>query len=204
MSRAGDAAGLLVADEVQDDSAVAEQCELARRQGAVEHADEAALHVGRAAPADPAVPPPGAKLIRILRRDDIEVPVEVDRARAVADRAAHDARVLELAERGDLDQLGRQPEAPHRRVQGTSAPAELAPRRFSVSIATSSPSRPAIASALGSSHACASAAGSISGFPARARSIAGSPRGRAAGVPAASRRGSVTAARTPRGGGSSP
>ena len=54
---AGDAAGLLVADEVQDDPPVAEQAELACRSGAVEHAHEPALHVRAAAPGDPPVRP---------------------------------------------------------------------------------------------------------------------------------------------------
>ena len=129
VSRPGDAARLLVADEVQHDPAVAQQRELASRQGAVEHAHQAALHVGGAASADPALAPLRAKLRRSLRRDDVEVAVEVDRARPVADGAAHDAGILQLADRRHLDQLRRQTELPQRLVQRASAAAEPATRR---------------------------------------------------------------------------
>jgi hypothetical protein len=49
---AGGAAGLLVAHEVKDDLAVLEQAELAGGGGAVEHRDQAALHVRGATPDD--------------------------------------------------------------------------------------------------------------------------------------------------------
>ena len=126
---AGRAAGLLVAHEVQDDAGVAEQAELARRERAVEHADEPALHVGGAAPDDPPAVPQRTQLRRVLHRHDVEVAVEVDRARAVADAAADDARLLERAGRRELDQLRGGAEPLHRRVQHAPAAAEPAPRR---------------------------------------------------------------------------
>ena len=52
---AGGAAGLLVADEVEDDPAAVEQAERLGGGGAVEHGDQAALHVRAAAADDPPV-----------------------------------------------------------------------------------------------------------------------------------------------------
>ena len=126
---ADDTAGLLVAHEVQDDPAVAEQAESARRGGAVEHAHEPALHVGGTAADDPAVGPPGPELLTRLRRDDVEVPVEVDRPRARSGAAADDARLLEAGARRQLDQLGREIQREHRVAQQSPALAEPAARR---------------------------------------------------------------------------
>jgi hypothetical protein len=124
MARTCRTAGLLVADEVKPNSAVAQQAQLARRGGAVDHAHQAALHVRRAAPDDPAVLPPRPELLGRLRRDDVEVPVEVDRPRPLARTAKHDARFLEPASRRKLDQLGRQTQPRQRLVQGSAATTE--------------------------------------------------------------------------------
>ena len=125
----GRAAGLLVADAVEDDPAIAEQAELAGGDGAVEHRDQAALHVRGPAAADPSVAALRLELRPALRRDDVEVPVEVDELRAVADAPAHDRGVLQRAGRRELDQLGRDPEPLHRVAQHLRAAAERAAGR---------------------------------------------------------------------------
>ena len=113
---AGDAARLLVAHEVQDDPVLAEQAEIARRGGAVEHAHEAALHVGGAAPDDPAVRPLRPELLARLRRDDVEVAVEVDRPRRPPPRC----RVRRRAPRGPRSPAARS--APATRLEAGSSP----------------------------------------------------------------------------------
>jgi hypothetical protein len=87
---------------------VAEQAELTRRRGTVEHADEPALNVGRATADDPPGLPSRAKLRRGLRRDDVEMPVEVDDPWSHSDAAANDAGLLEATALRKLDQLGRE------------------------------------------------------------------------------------------------
>jgi hypothetical protein len=129
MPRAGDASRLLVADEVEHDAGIAQQPELARSRRAVEHAHEAALHVGRAAPDDPAVTALRLELRRILRRHDVEVAVEVDDPRSLPDAAAHDARLLELAARRQLDQLRAQIQPLHRVLEHSPAATQPAARR---------------------------------------------------------------------------
>jgi hypothetical protein len=120
--RAGGAAGLLVADEVEDNPASVEQAELAGGGGAVEHRDQAALHVRGAASDDPPVVPFRLELRGALGRDHVEVPVVVDEAAvAAADSAAHDRRRFEAAGRRELDQLGREAEPVQRIVQDPRA-----------------------------------------------------------------------------------
>jgi len=114
MAGARSAAGFLVADEVEDDAAAVEEAELACGPGAVEHAHQPALHVGGAAPEQPAVAPLRSQLRRVLHRDDVEVPVEVDGLGAVAHPAAHDARLFELAARRQREQLRGEVELGHR------------------------------------------------------------------------------------------
>ena len=109
---------------MEDDPHVAEQPELPRRRGTVEHAHDAALHVRRPAADDPPVRPQRTELRGILGRDDVEVPVEVNGARPVTRPAADDARILELRDRLELDHLGREPEPLHRLVQDRCAPPE--------------------------------------------------------------------------------
>ncbi|HYP47204.1 MAG TPA: hypothetical protein VEQ61_01075 [Thermoleophilaceae bacterium] len=123
------AARLLVAHEVEDDSPVVEHSQLVRRCRAVEHAHEAALHVCAAAPADPPILAPRPKLLALLRRHDVEVPVEVHDARAVPDLPPNDARVAQAARRLELHQLCGEPELRHRVVQHGRTAAKLATRR---------------------------------------------------------------------------
>ena len=119
--RAGGATGLLVADEVEDDPAPVEQAELARGRRAVEHRDQAALHVRRAAPDDPAVAALGLELRRALRGDDVEVPVVVHELGPAAGAAAHDRRSLDL--------LRREAEPVHLVAQQAGAARQLAAGR---------------------------------------------------------------------------
>jgi hypothetical protein len=79
-----------------------------RRRGTVEHADEPALNVGRATADDPPGLPSRAKLRRGLRRDDVEMPVEVGDPWSHSDAAANDAGLLEATALRKLDQLGRE------------------------------------------------------------------------------------------------
>ena len=106
-----------------------EQTQVARGRRAVEHADEAALHVGSAAPDDPPVRPARLELRPRLRRHDVEVPVEVDRPLPRADARAQHARLLEFACRRQLDQLGRQAQPRHRLGERAATAAEPAARR---------------------------------------------------------------------------
>ena len=59
----------------------------------------------------------GRELRARLRRHDVEVPVEVDRPRPVADAAADDARLLELAAAGSSISSGERPRRVHRVAQ---------------------------------------------------------------------------------------
>ena len=129
ISRTGSASGLLVAHEVQHDPTLTQEIELSRGQGAVEHAHQAALHVGGPTSDDPAVAPLRLEPRGVLGRDDVEVAVEVDRARTVADAGANDAGVLQLAGGRELDDLGREAQFLHRIVQNTSALTQPASRR---------------------------------------------------------------------------
>ena len=129
VSGAGGAAGLLVADEMEDDPAIAEQAELTGGGGAVQHRHEPALHVGAATPGDAAVAALRLELRRGLRRHDVEVPVEVDEAGAAAGAPAHHRRALQRAGRLELDQLGRELEAVHGVPEQPGAAAELAAGR---------------------------------------------------------------------------
>ena len=103
---------------------VAEQLELHGRRGAVEHAHETALHVRRPAADDPPVRPPRTELRGVLRRDDVEVPVEVDGARPRACATEDDAGLLEARDGLELDHLGGEAEPPHRLAQDRSASPE--------------------------------------------------------------------------------
>ena len=128
--RAGHAAGLLVADEVQHDPAVAEQPELARRGGAVEHADQAALHVGGAAPGDPAVAPLRAE----LRRDPAPGRRRSGRgSRPCRGPSPTPPRTMHGSSSSRLGassiSSGARPSRCHRVVQEPSAPAEPATGR---------------------------------------------------------------------------
>jgi len=71
----------------------------------------------------------GRKLRAALCRHDVEVPVEVDRPRALTGAAAHDARVLELTVRGELDQVRGEAEPFHGVAQDARAAAEPATGR---------------------------------------------------------------------------
>jgi hypothetical protein len=86
---------------------VTEQSEFPGGSGTVEHAHEAALHIRGPTTHDLSVTPHRAKLIPSLCRDDVEMPVEVDRPRVVADHTADDAWALELTARRQLNQLWR-------------------------------------------------------------------------------------------------
>jgi hypothetical protein len=105
MAGPGGAAGLLVADEVKDDPAIAEQAELARGGRAVEHRDQPALHVRTAAPDDPPVAALRLELRGALCGNDVEVPVVVEERRTAADAPAHNGGLLEAPGRSELDQL---------------------------------------------------------------------------------------------------
>lgn len=65
-----------------------------------------------------------------LRRNDVEMPVEVDDPGAAADAATHDARIRKPAGRRELDQLGRGAQPRHRVEQDPSATAEPAAGRI--------------------------------------------------------------------------
>ena len=143
---AGGAARLLVADEVQDDPAAVEQAELARGGGAVEHRDEAALHVGRPAPDDPPVAPLRLELRRALRRDDVEVPVEVDEPRRRRPRCRGRSPAARSAR-------ARSPAARARRAAERAQRPSSRPGGFSVGMRTSASRSAAISSARSSSQA---------------------------------------------------
>ena len=67
----------------------------------------------------------GSNCVAALRGDDVEVPVEVDEPLPRARAAAHDARVV-----AELDQLRREVEPRHRRVQHRAALAQPAAGRI--------------------------------------------------------------------------
>ena len=69
------------------------------------------------------------ELRAILCRNHVEVPVEVHRSTAIADGAAHDARILELADGLEFDQLRRETQPFHGVAHEPSAAAEVAARR---------------------------------------------------------------------------
>ncbi len=121
VARTDRAASLLVTDQVDDDATVAEQAELVGCRRAVEHADDAALHVGGAAADDRAVPALRGELRPVLDGHDVEVAVEVDQLLPVADGAAHDARVLDRAGRLNREDLRRQAEPIHLLAQQLGA-----------------------------------------------------------------------------------
>src|SRR5918996_1790466 len=122
----GRAAGLLVADEVKNDLASVEQAKLSGGGGAVEHRDQAALHVRGPAPDDLPVAALRLELFGALCRNHVEVPVVVDELRAAADAAAHDGRFLEAPCRRKLDHLRREAQPLHRVAKHARAAPELA------------------------------------------------------------------------------
>ena len=123
------AAGLLVADAVDHDPAGGEQPELACGRGAVDHADQAALHVGGAAADDPAVAPARGELLAALRGDDVEVAVEVERAVSLAGGPADDPRLPEPLGGVELDHLRCESQAVQRVPQDLGARGQAAARR---------------------------------------------------------------------------
>ena len=145
------AAGLLVADEVQHDAAVAEQAEIAHGDSAVEHAHEAALHVRGTAPDDAAVGPLRLELLTPLRRDDVEVAVEVERSPA-APASRERCTVSSRRPCRELDELGREIEPTIASRRTARTPPARARRVLGVDRNEPS-SRPAISSARASSQA---------------------------------------------------
>ena len=129
VSRAGGAAGLLVAHEVEDDPPPVEQAQRTRRRRPVEHRDEAALHVRGPAPDHLPVAAHGLELRGALGGDDVEVPVVVDDLRPVAHAAAHDRGILQVPGRRELDQLRREVEPVERLAEHGRAAPQLAARR---------------------------------------------------------------------------
>src|SRR5918999_1304371 len=94
--------------------------------GALEHGDQAALHVRGPAPDDLPVASMRLELLGALGRDHVEVPVVVDELLATADAAAHDGRFLEAPGRRKLDHLRREAQPLHRVAQHACAAPELA------------------------------------------------------------------------------
>ena len=118
--------------------------------GAVEHRDQAALHVRGPAPDHLPVAAHGLELRRALGRDDVEVPVVVDELRPVAHAAAHDRGLLRLPVGGARSAPARSPAAPGRRRAAAQRPSSR-PGGFSVGTRTSASSSAAISSARPSS-----------------------------------------------------
>ena len=79
--------------------------------------DQAALHVRGAAADDPAVAALRLELRAALRRDDVEVPVEVDELARRRRRCRARSRGSSSAPAAELDQLGAKPEPLHRVAQ---------------------------------------------------------------------------------------
>ena len=129
VSRAGGAAGLLVAHEVKDDPPPVEQAQRTRRRRPVEHRDEAALHVRGPTPDHLPVAAHGLELRGALGGDDVEVPVVVDDLRPVAHAPAHDRRIFQVPGRRELDQLRREVEPVERLAEHGRAAPQLAARR---------------------------------------------------------------------------
>ena len=98
-ARGEEAAGagrLLLGDRVDDQVAGQRHAELRERAGGHDHARDAALHVARPAPVEPAVADHGGERIRLrpvaarLDVDDVDVAVEQQRAAAAAAAEARD------------------------------------------------------------------------------------------------------------------